>query len=202
MAHPFSDLRGLPRWHPDPLVRETLERIRRCGWAVTAVSDECTFHSHECEAPDCSFAYSTGLRLHDLPELAVYGLNARTSALVLNELGSVFHTYDWHSIVSNSIPVQLESLDVPVTVIEVMDKSDLTVTNVLYPDAPVLQAVWPDDLGSYPWEEGYTLAPEHQFVKGVHDPRSTRVDSPRVIYPHPGMNRAQRRKAARSRRRR
>ncbi len=73
-----------------------------------------------------------------------------------------------------------------------MDKSDLTVTNVLYPDAPALQAVWPDDLGSYPWEESYTLAPEHQFVKGVHDPRSTRVDSPRVIYPHPGMNRAHR----------
>ncbi|MGW8811378.1 MULTISPECIES: DUF4262 domain-containing protein [Gordonia] len=96
---------------------------------MTAVSDECTFHSHECEAPDCSFAYTTGLRLHDLPELAVYGLDARTSALVLNELGSVFHTYDWHSIVSNSIPVQLESLDVPVTVIEVMDRSDLTVTN-------------------------------------------------------------------------
>ncbi|WP_180819500.1 hypothetical protein [Gordonia terrae] len=62
MAHHFSDLRGLPRWHPDPLVRETLDRIRRCGWAVTAVSDECTFHSHECEAPDYSFAYTTGLR--------------------------------------------------------------------------------------------------------------------------------------------
>ncbi|MET4167685.1 hypothetical protein ABID74_003611 [Gordonia terrae] len=33
MAHPFSDLRGLPRRHPDPLVRETHERVRRCGWA-------------------------------------------------------------------------------------------------------------------------------------------------------------------------
>ncbi|MFC9981719.1 DUF4262 domain-containing protein [Gordonia sp. NPDC127522] len=65
------------------------------------------------EAPDCSFAYTTCLRLHDLPELAVHGLDARTSASVLSELGSVFHTYAWHSIVSNSVPIQLDSFEVP-----------------------------------------------------------------------------------------
>uniref|UniRef100_UPI003D91F213 DUF4262 domain-containing protein n=1 Tax=Gordonia sp. B7-2 TaxID=3420932 RepID=UPI003D91F213 len=201
MADHASDLRGLPRWHPDPLVRETLDRIRRCGWAVTAISDQCSCASTECTAPECSFAYTTGLRLHELPEMAVYGLDARTSGHVLNELGNVFHRYDWRQAVANSVPVQLESLEVPVIVIEMLDKCDLLITNEIYPDAPVLQAVWPDDLGTYPWEVGYSLRPEHQYVKGVHDANALRVDGPRVISAYEGMNRAQRRRAARNWRR-
>lgn len=192
-------LRGLPRWHPDPLVRATLDRIRRYGWAVTAVGNECQHDSPTCVPPECAFAYTTGLRLHELPEMAIYGLDARTAGAVLNELGHLFHRHDWRAAVRGRVAVELDSLNVPVTLIELVDKSDLLITNAVYPDAPVVQAVWPDELGSYPWEDGYLLTPADQLVRGVYDADSRPEPGPRIIHSSAGLNRAQRRRVARRR---
>lgn len=193
MSDHAAAVRGLPRWYRDPRVNATISRIRAHGWAVTAVSEECECNSPECEPPDCSFAYTTGLGLHSLPELVVYGLDARTSGSVLNELGNLLHRYEWTDIVDQSVDVPLQSIDVPVRLIELIDKDDLIITNELFPDSPALQVVWPDEYGQHPWEEGYALRPEHQLLKGVLPSDDNRPRGPRVITPHTGPNRAQRR---------
>ena len=191
--------RGLRRWHPDPLVQSTIDTIRRHGWAVTAVSELCECGSPECTPPDCSFAYTTGLGLHSIPELAVYGLDAYTAGAVLADLMDLLHRYDWRSLVDDAVDIPVSLLDVPVRLIEMVDKADLLITNELFPDSPALQAVWPDELGSYPWDTGYALAPDAQYVKGIHDTgiRSGRVRGPRVISTSTAPNRAERRRQQR-----
>lgn len=200
MSDHTAAIKGLPRWHPDPLVNETITKIRAHGWAVTAISDECQCGSAVCVPPDCSFGYTTGLGLHSLPELAVYGLDAKTSFNVLNELGDLLHGYDWCEIVDESAEVSLQSIDAPVRLIELVDKSDLLITNELFPNSPALQVVWPDEYGKYPWADGYALLPDHQHVKGVLPLGKNRARGPRLISPAAGLNRAQRRQAARRRR--
>jgi Domain of unknown function (DUF4262) len=197
MSDHASAIKGLPRWHRDPLVQSAIGRIRGHGWAVTAVSDECDCDSAECIPPDCSFAYTTGLGLHSLPELAVYGLDATTSGHVLNELGDLLHGYDWCGIVDESVELPLRSLDVPIRLIELIDKQDLIITNALFPNSPALQVVWPDDHGTFPWDEGYALQPNHQQIKGMLPDVSGGPRSPRVITPPTAPNRAARRQAQR-----
>ncbi|WP_307797057.1 DUF4262 domain-containing protein [Williamsia soli] len=107
--------------------------MRAHGWAVTAVSDKCECDSAGCSPPDCSFGYTTGLGLHALPELAVYGLDAATSFGVLNELGDLLHGYEWTDIVDNGVAMTLRSIEVPVRLIEIVDKSDLLDGRILAP---------------------------------------------------------------------
>ncbi|GAA1479928.1 hypothetical protein GCM10009624_03680 [Gordonia sinesedis] len=196
--------RGLRRWHPNPMVQSAIDRIRRHGWAITAVSELCVYcDSAECPPPDCPFAYTSGMGLHDIPELAVYGVDAYTGGALLDELACLLHAHDWRILVDDGVEVSVRALDRPVRLIEMVDKSDLTVTNELFPDSPALQAVWPDELGSYPWDAGYALEHDDQHVKGIHDTGvgAGRVRGPRVITTSTAPNRAQRRRAQRTRRR-
>lgn len=197
MSDHAAAIKGLPRWHRDPLVNATIGRIRAHGWAV---SDECECDSADCRPPDCSFGYTTGLGLHSLPELAVYGLSAATSFRVLNELGDLLHGWEWTDIVDNGVEMTLRSIDAPVRLIELVDKSDLLITNELFPNTPALQVVWPDEHGQYPWMDEYSLRPERQLVKGALPLGRSRTGGSRVISPAAGLNRAQRRQAARRRR--
>lgn len=199
MSDHAAAIRGLRRWHPNPLVQDTINRIRAHGWAVTAISEQCSCRSDECHPPDCSFAYTSGMGLHSIPELAVYGLDAWTSRELLNELGDIFHTYDWRDAVDRGVDITVSSLEVPVRVIEMIDKDDLIVTGELFPDAPALQAVWADDFGKYPWDDGYSLGELDQKLKGVAGTGADRVRAQRVISRGPGPNRAQRRAALRRR---
>ncbi|GGF25009.1 DUF4262 domain-containing protein [Williamsia phyllosphaerae] len=195
MTDRHADRRGLPRWHPSPLVQSAITTIRALGWSVMAVSDECSCASLECEPPDCSFAYTSGLHLGPIPELAVYGLDARTAQAVLNEMVDVLRWRNWRTLVEHEIEFTIDSIDSTLRLIELVDKSDLLITNELFPDAAVLQVVWADDHGAYPWEEGYSLEVRDQFIKGVEG--VGRDVGPRVISRSTGPNRAQRRKRKR-----
>lgn len=118
---------------------------------------------------------------------------------LLNELGDLLHGYVWRDIVDGSVEVTLESIDVPVRLIELIDKGDLLITNELFSNSPALQVVWPDEYDRYPWMEDYALLPKHQLVRGVLPLGQNQARGPRVIAPTSGRNRAQRRKAARRR---
>lgn len=198
MSDHASAIRGIPRWHPNPLVQDALHRIRSYGWSVTAVSELCKYCAAEGktpeEIPDTAFAYTAGLVLHDQPELLVFGLDAITANGVLNELGDTLHRCDWRSLVAADTEIALRSLDVPVRLIEVIDKDDMTIANELFPDAPAVQVVWPDDHGSYPWDERYGLDHVHQPIKGLLPDPNIRAVGPRVISRSYGPNRQQRRR--------
>lgn len=200
MADRIHAVPGLPRWHPNPIVRSVIERIRIHGWAVTAVGEHCMVEGCDgSDQPDCPFAYTSGLVMHDIPELAVYGLDMGTAGRVLNELGNLLHTYDWAKIVDARAPIPLNALDVPVMLIEIIDKSDLCMSNELFPNAPALQVVWPDDLGTYPWEVGYSLSQQSQTIIGIPPTTTGRVVGPRTVSTHDGRNRMERRAAQRRR---
>ncbi|WP_299571518.1 DUF4262 domain-containing protein [uncultured Williamsia sp.] len=192
---------GLPRWHPDPRVRETIDRIRRFGWAVNAVSDICEQCEAAGETPECSFAYTVGLALRGAPELAVYGLPSTTAGAVLNEMSDLLAVEYWKNLVDDHEEITLDALDVPVRLIEMVDTLDLIHARAVFPNVPALQVVWTDGKLFFPWEEGYTLLDDQQPVHGIPDTASShRPVGPRVIRSAGGPNRAQRR--ARKRRRR
>ncbi len=195
MSDHDSAIRGLPRWHPNPHVRSSIDTIRRNGWQVTAVSDLCSCSSPDCVPPDCPFAYTAGLTLHDIPELAVYGLDPVTSARVLNELGELLHHNDWQTLVAGRVEVALAAVDVPVRLIEIVDKDDMLMANLLFADSPALQVVWPDEYGQFPWDDGYALLEMHQPIMGIDDTGTAYQRAPRVIT----GNRAARRRAAQRR---
>ncbi|HEY9312817.1 DUF4262 domain-containing protein, partial [Williamsia sp.] len=92
--------------------------------------------------------------------------------------------------------LSLRSLEVPVRLIELIDKEDLRITNELFPNSPALQIVRPDKGGHFPWSESYTLQPDHQQIKGIPPTRNGRRRGPRIT-PNTGPNRAARRQAQR-----
>lgn len=192
---------GLPRWHPDPRVRDTIDRIRRFGWVVNSVTDIC----EDCRAagatPEITLTYTVGLALRGTPELAVYGLDSTRGYAVLQEIVDLLAVEDWTPIVDSGLELTVDALDVPVRVIEMIDTLDLVDARSLFPDVPALQVVWADEHGRYPWEDTYLLPSDAQRVHGIPDATApTRPVGPRVIRSADGPNRAHRR--ARNRRRR
>lgn len=192
---------ALPRWHPDPRVRETIARVRRLGWVVNGVSDICEHCEAAGETPESAFAYTVGLALHGSPELAVYGLACTPAYAVLTEMVALLAVEDWKHLVDDREEILLDALDVPVRLVEMVDTLDLMHARAVFPDVPALQVVWTDERLHFPWEEGYTLLDDRQPVHGIPDTASsTRDVGPRVIRSAGGPNRATRR--ARRRRRR
>lgn len=197
MSDHTSAIRNFRHWDPDPLLRQTIDTIHKHGWAVTAVGDVCEQCAAEsCGPGTCAFAYTSGLSLHGIPELAVYGLDAQASCQLLNELGTHLHRHDWHDIIDSARVIEVESFGVGFRMIEIIDNSDLLITNALFPNTPALQAVWPDEAGVYPWDDDYALEPQEQELKGIVNSGAARVRRRHTIT---GFSRAERRRASRRR---
>ncbi len=190
MSDHAAAIRGLPRWHPNPYIRSAIETIRRDGWQVTAVDTVCACSSVDCSRPDCAFAYTAGLTLHGIPELAVYGLPSNTSRALLDELAGLLHQHDWRTLVHSHTEVTSRTMAAPVRLIEAIDTDDMLMANLLFADSPALQVVWPDDNGHYPWQDEYTLLPLHQPLKGIEDPTTGYRRTLRVITTERGPDRA------------
>ncbi len=196
---------GLPRWHPDPAVRKSIDRIREFGWTIIAVSDiceECVRKGETPEVPECTFGYSVGASLRGTPELAVYGLHPQETWDVLDELVERLAVEDWKPLVDRGVELITETLDAPVRLVEMIDTLDLIHARAIFPNVPALQVVWADEHGHYPWEDEYCLPADAQQFYGFPEatPSSTRAVGPRIIRSAGGPNRATRR--ARKRRRR
>ncbi|GAB08696.1 hypothetical protein GOARA_015_00340, partial [Gordonia araii NBRC 100433] len=157
MTHRTHNQDSLPDRHPDPLINETLQRVHRNGWAAVAVSEHCDHRSPDCEGPETPFAYTIGAPLHEVAELAVYGLDPQTSYNLLAEVLGQLHTYQWDKIVDANATLNSDVLDLPVRLVAMIDSSDLIVSKALFPDAPAVQIVWPDPCGVFPCEAGYRL---------------------------------------------
>ena len=192
---------GLPRWSSDPIILETMAHIREYGWSVTAVSDTCQRCAAECGS-EFSLGYTTGLGLHAIPELAVYGLDGSTSVRVLNEVAVLLHDADWRELVAEEATIHLRCIDAPVRLVELLDNSDLLITNELFPDADLLQVIWSDEWGHFPGDDDYTLNDHDQPIKGILDSDIPPVRVRRMKNQCVGLNRGQRRQAARTRKRR
>ncbi|MBD0860920.1 DUF4262 domain-containing protein [Gordonia sp. zg691] len=190
-------IRGLPRWHPNPVIRSTIETIRRCGWQVTSVGESADVDDTSGNTTDCGFSYTAGLSLHSIPELSVYGLDPLTAHYVLNELGDLLHREDWRDLVAGQTDITLQTVSVTLRLIEQVDKDELILANLLFPDYPTLQVVWPDEYGHFPWEDPYTLLPMHQPLKGIPALVDAGLRRPHLITVESGPERTRPRKGRR-----
>ncbi|OUC79836.1 DUF4262 domain-containing protein [Gordonia lacunae] len=204
MSDHAAAIRGLPRWHPNPLIRSTIETIRRCGWQVTSVGEaDAEFDGRTVRTrgeqilPECGYSYTAGLSLHSIPELSIYGVDPLTATHILNELGALLHREDWRDLVAAQVDIPLQTVAVTVRLIEQLDHDELLLANLLFPDHPKLQVVWPDDHGHLPWEDGYTLLPMHQPVTGMPQLLDPPFGEPRLLTTEYGPDRTRPRKGRR-----
>lgn len=129
--------------------QRVIDDVQRCGWHIVAIED----------GPGPQFAYSIGL-FHTLgqPEIIMFGLRSTTAGKIINTIGEEMRKgakfEDWHE--SDQI------LDGYSCIFRKVDP-DLYSEYVGYamwfyrPDKfPVLQCVWPDKAGRYPWQPGVT----------------------------------------------
>jgi hypothetical protein len=136
--------------------------IDRFGWAVQSVEGD------RLHAP---FAYTVGLTLRGLPELAVTGLGGRASAGLLNEFADEF-VHRRVPAPGERIPLgdgrALEMVCVPhpeaylFTAISLFEQPE-GARDALPQAVRGLQLAWSDERGRWPWEPGFR---GRQFLMG------------------------------------
>lgn len=132
----------------EAILRSTQHIIDEHGWAVQGVGGN-------SETGDPTFSYTAGLSALGHPELIIVGVHPLASQGILNDLGTAIRggtRFDSGDIVRGVL-----GGDLPLALIEAADVSDLTITRRLYGPVPVLQVVWCDPEGRFPWEDGYSM---------------------------------------------
>ena len=137
------------------VLRETIKDHR---WAVQFV-----------ESDDRPFAYTVGLHDKGLPELVVTGMRAQTAAKLLNVIGE--------QMVDEGMVLQ------PGEHIDCGARFLLEVVEVEHPDVHLrfavglygskiraLQLVWADNVGRWPWDQGWGHGRRRQPVFGIRGP--------------------------------
>lgn len=137
----------------DAVLRDIEQLIAEHGWSVQGVgADEITGAA--------TFSYTAGLTAFEHPELIIFGINPLVSQGILNNLGVAIR--DGARFESGDIIRGALGGDLPLALVEAADVSDLTVTRRLYGDVSVLQVVWCDPKGRFPWERRYSMSPAAQ----------------------------------------
>jgi hypothetical protein len=114
------------------------------------------------EGANVPFAYTVGLGLADLPELAIYGLDSRLAGLLLNNAAEKLR----EGLLVVNQPVQGVASH-PLMVVRMEDVSDLRIAHVCWEkEVEALQLVWPDAFGLYPWDAARLSGSVIQPVKG------------------------------------
>ena len=137
------------------------EAIRKHGWWITYVG------GGTCGCPDCDdggvdevpFAYTTGLFGLGHAELAVVGLDMRTTSELLNSLGQrikggqslipgieiTFTEWPGHKVIPEVIPNPGE----------IVFEANRFYQRPAEFSVPVLQLTYSDEEGRFPWDDGY-----------------------------------------------
>ena len=148
--------------NPHGTIDEYLDSLRDTiadhGWVVQFVEDG-----------QRSFAYTIGLHERGLPELVIAGLQAQTSARLLNSIA--------HMIVDDGTTLQ------PAMHIDYQGEFLLEVVEVEHPDVHLkfavslcgaairaYQLVWTDDHRRWPWDRGWSHGRRRQPVLGMRTP--------------------------------
>ncbi|MEV4351220.1 DUF4262 domain-containing protein [Actinoplanes sp. NPDC049596] len=144
----------------DETDRGVIDNVGTFGWSVTGVpADE--------HGP--GWSYTIG-RWHSSggPELAMFGLDLRTMQSCLNTLGKRDNLADGqsHDDVVNGYPLHLRAVD------ESWYKAFFGQALWFYrqPPLPILEVVWPDRNGAFPWDTG-DLAQPHLWLAPSDHPQ-------------------------------
>jgi hypothetical protein len=148
------------------LLDEQQQHIDGHGWSVTGV-----FSSVDDPDPCAPFLYTIGLTEHRHPEFLVSGLDMQTGHTLLNDMaGRVYdkaqrfaHGQRIEDLLVGHVAV-LVSGPVPHEDDEMWP--GLAIARYGRRRVRLLQLVWPDTQGRYPWDDGFDLAPHVQPAIG------------------------------------
>lgn len=140
----------------------TSRTIRRCGWAIEYVGDECSAPGRHEDPSQVPFAYTIGLFGMGHPELLVLGLGPEPTATLLNALGR--RVRDGEDLLAG-VALTVTGWPSQVVVEAVPNPGQILFgANRHYqrPDeasVPALQLAWADSRGRFPWQPGCEVAP-------------------------------------------
>jgi hypothetical protein len=149
-THP-TDSPQLRAWldQEDARLKET---IRRCGQSVEYVLG--------CGPEWPCFAYTVGLFGLSHPELLIFGLGARGSTHVLNQLGELVRE-DYDLVPGEEIEVTDSSHRLMVEAVpnpgEIVFAANRYYARPAECSVPVLQLTYDDGQGRFPWDAAYRL---------------------------------------------
>jgi hypothetical protein len=160
LCHDYGDEIG-------PVTEQTVEQVREYGWQVMMIP---------ADDNGPGWAFTIGLwHTHGVPELAMFGLDVYDMKACLNGLGKqavdglhVGADQIRHDVIENH-PVTLKAVDLR------WYRAFFGSAIMFYrrPPFPVLQVVWPNGEGFFPWQpesdESYrTLQPQLWLVPASH----------------------------------
>jgi hypothetical protein len=129
--------------------RNLLANIERVGWGVIAILED-------DEGP--TYAFSAGLfHSYGHPEITLMGVPSATAMHIINDLGTAVREGRQFEAGSRTDGI-LERFPVAfISVAERYMQEYFGTACWLYggPDFPVVQCVWPDKQGVFPWETGF-----------------------------------------------
>ncbi|MFI0447358.1 DUF4262 domain-containing protein [Actinomadura sp. 6N118] len=153
----------------DDIDRQTMENVRTHGWGVINIP---------ADDAGPGWSFSVGLwHSHRSPELAMFGLDMDVTQPVINNLGreiadgrAAADGQERHGLI-NDYPIHLKQID------RGWYQTFFGVAMAFYrrPPLPVIQLVWPDLDGRFPWDaetaEGYqAMQPQAWLARDAHPP--------------------------------
>lgn len=127
---------------PDAEWRGVGEVVARRGMAIRGVIGS---------PGEMSWAYSIGRVLSGLPELIVVGLPSRQCAHLINHVAE-----DWDRVISGELDDSVHLVPLPERVVAttnyVRDAGRFSREHGILSELRVMQVVWPDHAGRFPWD--------------------------------------------------
>lgn len=156
MAHEPRDIAAIQQ----AVIEQARDNIARRGWTVVGVFPV-------PGEPSVPFSYTAGLSEKQLPELAIYGLDARTAGTLLNAAAQ--RMIDNAKVFESGERIDgLLAGGLPLSAVAMIQTTDMNMVRTLYGTvATAVQIVWPDTEGKMPWNTGYALPKEVQPLLGL-----------------------------------
>jgi Domain of unknown function (DUF4262) len=148
------------------ILKEQLQHIDRYGWSVTGV-----FSAGDDPDQSAPFMYTTGLTEHAHPEFVISGLEMQTGHEVLNDIAG--RVYDKAQRFAHG--QRLDDLLAGCVAVLVSGRlrhdehgiwPGFAISRYGRQRVRLLQVVWPDTHGRYPWDDGFEFESDVQPVIG------------------------------------
>jgi hypothetical protein len=150
-----------------PITEQTIARIREYGWQVMMIP---------ADDNGPGWAFTIGLwHTHGFPELAMFGLDVHDMKACLNELGR--QAVEGRPVEADQVRDEvLENHPVTLKTVDLRWYRAFFGSAIMFyrrPPFPVLEVVWPDREGLFPWQpesdEPYrALQPQLWLVPAAH----------------------------------
>lgn len=145
----------------DPLLLDVLTKMDGNGWTVMHVVPT-------DDDPIVPYGYTVGLTTFGHPDLAIYGLPVDVAGVFLNNAAKLVK---YGRKIEDGEVLRGIVRGLAVAAIAMTETGDLPLLRAIYGNSDdVLQLVWPDRFGNFPWEDDYS---GNRADQPIHGPTPT-----------------------------